>query len=777
MQQVQEIKFSDLAGFQPKQLEAAKALREFKYLLYGGAAGGGKSYFLRWIAIRLLIYYAQTYNVTGVRVGLFCEDYPSLNDRHLSKIPFEFPTYLGRLNKSSHEFVLDPRYGSGVIAFRNLDDPSKYLSSEFASILIDELTKNKREMFDFLNMRMRWPGIKDVKFIGATNPGEVGHGWVKKLWITRDFKDENYDAEEFAFVQAKYDDNSYLDESYEKQLGSLPENLRRAYMEGDWDIFAGQYFPEFRREYHVCKPFEIPKEWPRFICGDYGYTAPSAVYWMAYDEQFDDYVCYREIYERGLTHKDLALKIREANREDNIPARDVIFDPAIWAKKDSPRSGADEMMSVFRPDQMRLHKGDNSRVVGWNRVHEVLKTYEIDKVTKGHLRIFSTSKELIRTLPELVHDDHKVEDVDCFVAGTKVNTLSGVKNIEDIKVNEYVLTPIGYKKVLNSGLSGYVKTIKQIFNNGSCLEGTFNHKIIVDKVGLKHLSDLNSYDTLMVKNKTLLWSKQLLTGGLNIEDIKIGDIMSLMELIYHRVILHYIVRSGLIVMEKFRKIIMYIIRIMIMIIMKLKILSWFKKTFMQDCIIKKEKKNLLNVVPNGEGVKAEKINSKGMRKKCAVKYLKENLRVKIVKKLLQLNIRDKNIVRNVCGEKVCMKKSALYAVIYFFKRKMGIKQHKHVHINVVGNCVSRERKAVYNLTIEDAHLYYANGFLVSNSDGDDHGPDAVRYGLLWHKNKAIQTKSETYEIGPGTRHIKMSDFEEAFDDDDDEGKVDSLFTF
>lgn len=324
----------------------------------------------------------------------------------MSKIPFEFPAWLGSLNKSDHEFQLNDKFGGGVIAFRNLDDPSKYLSSEFAAEFVDELTKNKREMFDFLNMRLRWPGIPDTRFIAASNPGEIGHGWVKKLWISRDFTDENFDPSEFHFVRSKYSDNKYIDPSYEKQLDTLPEQLRRAYKDGDWDIFAGQYFSEFRREYHVCEPFEIPDSWPRLIGLDYGYSAQSAVVWLAYDQAFKTFYVYRELYMKGLTYSQLAERIRDT---EDSQARLIIADPAIFAKKDSPNSGAMEMQNVLKG--FKIYPGNNNRIIGWGEIREYLKTYDYEGKKKGRLRIFTTCPELIRILPELVYDEHKTEDL------------------------------------------------------------------------------------------------------------------------------------------------------------------------------------------------------------------------------------------------------------------------------------------------------------------------------------------------------------------------------
>src|SRR3990167_3653514 len=178
------------SNFQTKQIDAQNAVDKYDYVFYGGSAGPGKSYFLRKYPIKFLIETWHKTGLKGVRAGLFCEDYPALHDRHLSRIPYEFPKWLGNYNSARHEFILSDRFGGGVVAFRNLDDPSKYLSSEFALIEVDELTKNDKKTFDFLRLRKRWPGIERTKFIGASNPGGIGHDWVKQLWIARNFPSE-----------------------------------------------------------------------------------------------------------------------------------------------------------------------------------------------------------------------------------------------------------------------------------------------------------------------------------------------------------------------------------------------------------------------------------------------------------------------------------------------------------------------------------------------------------------------------------------------------------
>jgi hypothetical protein len=235
MQEEGKIKFSELSGFFPKQLEALEASKRFKFTLFGGSLGSGKSRWLRWSALYWLMKYYSKYGIKGVRAGVFCEDYPSLNDRHLTKIKYEFPSWLGTFNESKHEFTLAPEYGSGIIAFRNLDDPEKYLSVEFAFEGVDEINRNSKPVFIELRKRLRWPGIKDVKFLAACNP--IGEAWVKNMWVKRMFPVEEKEQYEFVFIPALPTDNPHLPQEYYKSLESLPENQRKAMLEGNWDAF------------------------------------------------------------------------------------------------------------------------------------------------------------------------------------------------------------------------------------------------------------------------------------------------------------------------------------------------------------------------------------------------------------------------------------------------------------------------------------------------------------------------------------------------------------
>lgn len=230
-----EQSFSELTGFFEKQQVALDATKKWKYVLFGGSVGSGKSYWIRWTTIYWLMRFYAKYKIRGVRAGIFCEDYPALNDRHLTKIKYEFPSWLGTYNESKKEFTLKPKWGSGIIAFRNLDEPAKYLSVEFAIIAIDEINRNPKTTFDMLRSRHRWPGIPDVRFFAACNP--LGEAWVKNMWVKRMFPPEEQEQYEFVYIPALPTDNPHLAKSYYESLQSLPEAQRKAYLEGNWDAF------------------------------------------------------------------------------------------------------------------------------------------------------------------------------------------------------------------------------------------------------------------------------------------------------------------------------------------------------------------------------------------------------------------------------------------------------------------------------------------------------------------------------------------------------------
>ena len=422
-----EINIEQYAQFQPKQLEAQKTLfnSQCKYLLYGGAAGGGKSYFLRWAAVMLGMYYSGRYGVKHVPIGLFSEDYPTLKDRQIRRIKLEFPRELGELREYRDEgFAFLAKDESFVILLRNLDDPSKYASTEFAAECVEELTKNPVETFEDLRFRLRYPGIPDPKFVGATNPGQIGHAWVKSLWIEPDPRSLDKEHNRFYFVPAKVYDNKYIDKSYVIQLESLPDQKRKAYLDGSWDVFQGQAFTEWNKDTHTVEPFKIPEHWPRYMAMDWGSNKPFAVGWYTINQEGRIYL-YRELYMTGLEFEEkygkpltasrLAKIVKAINLKAGEKIEYLVADPSMWndillgkPQKQGEIEGvsyAEIMGNVGLP----MLKGDNDRENGMARFREVLS---LAPDGLPWYQVFNTCYHTIRTIPALIYDIHRVEDVD-----------------------------------------------------------------------------------------------------------------------------------------------------------------------------------------------------------------------------------------------------------------------------------------------------------------------------------------------------------------------------
>lgn len=407
----------------PRQREFLKAVEGNTYTLYGGAAGGGKSYILRWTLIYLLIKWYKTIGLRGIRVGLFCEDYPALRERHLSKITAEFPDWLGQYKESTHEFTLNEKFGGGVLAFRNLDKVSKYLSSEFAAIAVDELTLNHQTIFDFLRMRLRWPRIDDPKFIAGTNPGGIGHAWVKAIFVDGEIPKELQAYKgKIAFVRAFVQDNPYLPASYLEALATLPDELRKAYLEGSWDIFEGQFFSSWNRDIHVIRPFKIPDGWMRFRMGDWGSYHPYAFYWGAVDYDGKIYI-YRELYGYGgkadvgtkETSRQVGQKVADAEASDKQLVQYGVLDNACWNKQDpGAPSIAEEINKVLIENKCKTF---SPSVKGREQVAEEIRLRlegYMDNEGKQipGIYFFSTCVHLIRTLPSITHDKYNPEKYD-----------------------------------------------------------------------------------------------------------------------------------------------------------------------------------------------------------------------------------------------------------------------------------------------------------------------------------------------------------------------------
>jgi hypothetical protein len=311
-----------------KQLEFFHSRYKYDANLFGGAMGPGKTYILIWTLVAILLDLAKS-GVKKPTVAMFSSTYPNLMNRHVRMLPRILPEWLGATTNTRDfpgiryrglggtggpEYVLAEEYGGGTILFLNLADAEQYKSVEFAAIAIDEITEILEPIFDFLNLRKRYPGVKFVPVLAATNPTGPGRAWVYRRFvdpITRDKPRINekmirdgkpYQSKGFNFIAALPSDNPILSDQIRDVMMNMPEKYRRAYDEGDWSVFEGMYFSMLEpavQQYDESSTFIDPK-WPRFRAIDSGYAHPTVCLWGAVSPDNTLWV-YRE-YSKSLEY-------------------------------------------------------------------------------------------------------------------------------------------------------------------------------------------------------------------------------------------------------------------------------------------------------------------------------------------------------------------------------------------------------------------------------------------------------------------------------------------
>lgn len=793
-----ETSLNELINFFPKQKEALGVLLgdDCKFLLYGGAGYGGKSYFLRWALVLLLVYWWDKYKLTGVQVGLFCEDYPALRDRQLIKIHAEFPGWLGKWREEEKNFYLSDKVGGGIISCRNLDDSSKFASAEFGAIGVDELTKNPKKVFDDLRWRLRWKGLEHPKFLAGSNPGGVGHTWTKRVWLDGQFDPNETEGHLFKFVRARFDDNPYTTQDYRNTLDSLPEKMRRAFRDGDWTVFEGQFFDEWS-EQHIIKPFAIPAEWERFIALDYGYSGGySSVGWYAVDFLGKVYR-YREIYTQKRTYSELAYDILQANGNDKIEY--AVADPAIWG--DRPHhdamvgeSGGESVSDIFYPGPdddkiwglrrelgipdnilISLMKADNSRVTGWGRVREYLRVKK-DQHGQESPDFFVLKKacpNFIRTFPSLIFDDTKKDDLmgeedHCFAGDTKIITKGGLIPIRKLVGKEgFVKSVTGWEKFRNCRLTRKnQKVVKVSFEDGKSVVCTPDHKFFTldgRMVNGKDLTNEISY-VIMSPLEGLLW--RLKSLATQFRTLMASGIIYL-ESIFQRMN-DYIVSFGNFIMEKFQRDIMSTIKTLTKQITHLP--TWnYCLTLSMHLYTEKE---LHRPFPkwqeikrkNGTGVQSEKNGIPNTQKETNSHEQKKN--VLSVKESFREQ-RDRNFVsipvkvnKEGMKEKIIFRNNVPFAVKYFTRINFGKVRFALQNVgelladwqerafpsrrgNKVLSIENYGTQDVYCLTVPSTHLFAVEGGIIVKNCGDE-----VRYALMSRPEgpvAAIPEKVLTYD--------------------------------
>ncbi len=368
-----------------------------RYIAYGGARGGGKSWALRRKLILMCLHYP------GLRALILRRSYPELRENHILPLLAEIKA-LASYSETQKSFLFPngSRIRLGYCA--DEADVLQYQGQEYDIIAIDEATQLTEYQFVTLKACLRGVNDRPKRMYLTCNPGGVGHAWVKRLFVDRQFRGEE-DPDDYAFIPARVYDNRVLmeaDPAYVKQLGSLPDALRRAWLEGEWDLFEGQFFPEFSRALHVIEPKEIPARWFRFAAMDYGFDM-LAVVWIAIDEA-GNFLVYRELCRPNLTLSQGAEAVAEACRGE--PISYIVASPDLWNRRqDSGYSGVEimERQGELPP----LLRADNRRIIGWRTLREYLRTRED---APPRLRIFSHCNTLIRSLGALLFDRRRTED-------------------------------------------------------------------------------------------------------------------------------------------------------------------------------------------------------------------------------------------------------------------------------------------------------------------------------------------------------------------------------
>ena len=424
---------------QPKQAQLHSS--PANEILFGGAAGPGKSHSLRQEGLRWCV------KIPNLQVFLFRRTYPELEHNHILQSWLEFPTNLASYNKAEKRWEF---FNGSMFHFCHCQHEKNvfaYQGAEIHVLLIDELTTFTEWIYNYLYGRVRCtldvpPEFKH-KVPGvycATNPGNVGHQWVKERWINfarpyelkrapQDVSNPDAPAMLRQYIPGLLEDNPILnrvDPGYVVRLDNLPEPWRSAYKTGNWDIFIGQMFL-FSHRHHVIKPRPIPYGAPLYMTFDWGFGAPYSLGWWWVDADGRFYR-FRERYGQmpggqpntGTREPDtiIAGHINRIEEEEGIKDRVThILSPDCWNKKPDYQGGGQGKSTaevLAGCGIINLQKGDPNRTLKVRQFHERLRIPVNPDGSEGMpmMVVYETCKDFIRTVPALTHDEHNVEDVD-----------------------------------------------------------------------------------------------------------------------------------------------------------------------------------------------------------------------------------------------------------------------------------------------------------------------------------------------------------------------------
>ena len=375
-------------------------------VLYGGAAGGGKSYAMLVDPLRFA--HRGAHRALILRRSM--PELRELIDKSRELYPKAFP---GCKYKEVEKLWNFPSGAKIEFGFLERDaDVYRYQGQAYSWIGFDEITHQATEFaWNYLASRLRTTDPEIIPYMRCTaNPGGVGAHWVKKRYIDPSPPNESFkgsDGLSRKFIPARLDDNPYLanDGRYEQMLKALPPTQRRQLLEGDWEVAEGAAFTEFDRNIHIIDPFEIPIHWDRIKGIDYGYASESACVWGAIDRDDNTLIIYRELYQKGLLATDLAQLIAEMELNDPMSVPGVL-DTACWNR--TGQTGPTVGETLVKAGH-KLRRADKNRVAGKIQIHEYLK---VQQSGRPKLQIFNTCPNLIRELQSIPLDKSNPEDVD-----------------------------------------------------------------------------------------------------------------------------------------------------------------------------------------------------------------------------------------------------------------------------------------------------------------------------------------------------------------------------
>tara|TARA_R110000782_G_scaffold21404_5_gene57591 strand:- start:7369 stop:9069 length:1701 start_codon:yes stop_codon:yes gene_type:complete len=375
-------------------------------VLFGGAAGGGKSYAMIVDPLR----YAHR---SAHRALILRRSMPELREI-IDKSRELYPkAFHGAKYKEVEKMWTFPSGAKVEFGFLERDaDVYRYQGQAYSWIGFDEITHLPTEFsWNYLASRLRTTDPEIVPYMRCTaNPGGAGAHWVKKRYIEPHPPHEPFmgkDGLTRKFIPASLQDNPYLakDGRYEQMLKALPPTQRRQLLDGDWDVAEGAAFTEFSRPDHVITPFEIPVHWERVKGIDYGYASESACIWGAVDPSDGTLIIYRELYQKNLLGTELGELITNMELSDPFSVQGVL-DTACWSRTGTTGPTVGE---TLQKQGHKLRRADKNRIQGKIQIHEYLK---ITQSGRPRIQIFNTCPNLIRELQGIPLDKSNPEDVD-----------------------------------------------------------------------------------------------------------------------------------------------------------------------------------------------------------------------------------------------------------------------------------------------------------------------------------------------------------------------------